>query len=52
MALEFQKKATAYNSKLFDQKQVLNAQKQEIQYEAEIKQFQIKGHNKNSARLI
>jgi hypothetical protein len=36
-ALAFQKKVTEYNNKLFDQKQVLNAQKLEIQYETEKK---------------
>ncbi|CAH0169303.1 hypothetical protein SRABI27_00976 [Pedobacter sp. Bi27] len=41
-ALEFQKKATAYNSKLFDQKQALNAQKLEVQYEAEKKNNEVK----------
>lgn len=41
-ALEFQKKATAYNSKLFDQKQALNAQKLEVQYETEKKNNEVK----------
>ncbi|MVT07997.1 helix-turn-helix transcriptional regulator [Chitinophaga tropicalis] len=36
-ALEFQKKVTLYNSKLFSEKQALNAQKLEIQYETEKK---------------
>jgi DNA-binding CsgD family transcriptional regulator len=36
-ALQFQKKVTEYNKMLFDQKQVLNAQKLEIQYETEKK---------------
>nr|WP_276899226.1 hypothetical protein [Pedobacter kyonggii] len=40
-ALEFQKKATAYNSKLFDQKQALNAQKLEVQYETEKKNNEV-----------
>ncbi|HJT72389.1 MAG TPA: hypothetical protein VJ720_00185, partial [Chitinophaga sp.] len=36
-ALEFQKKVTLYNSKLFSEKQALNTQKLEIQYETEKK---------------
>lgn len=36
-ALEFQKKVTEYTNKLFDEKQALNAQKLEIQYETEKK---------------
>ncbi|MGQ7854575.1 helix-turn-helix transcriptional regulator [Pedobacter sp. WC2501] len=41
-ALEFQKKATEYNNKLFDQKQALNAQKLEVQYETEKKNNEVK----------
>nr|WP_294869776.1 hypothetical protein [uncultured Pedobacter sp.] len=41
MALKFQKKVTEYNGKLFDQKQALNAQKLEIQYEAEKKNNEV-----------
>lgn len=41
-ALEFQKKATAYNSKYFDEKRTLNAQKLEVQYEAEKKNNEVK----------
>lgn len=41
-ALEFQKKATEYNSKLFDEKRTLNAQKLEVQYEAEKKNNEVK----------
>ncbi|WP_052496484.1 hypothetical protein [Pedobacter lusitanus] len=37
MALKFQKKIAEYNSKIFDQKQALNVQKLEIQYESEKK---------------
>ena len=40
-ALSFQKKITEYNTKQFDQKQVLNAQKLEIQYEAEKKNNEV-----------
>jgi hypothetical protein len=40
-ALEFQKKATAYNSKYFDEKRTLNAQKLEVQYEAEKKNNEV-----------
>ncbi|SDE11514.1 helix-turn-helix transcriptional regulator [Pedobacter soli] len=41
-ALIFQQKITEYNKKLFDQKQVLNAQKLEIQYESEKKNNEVK----------
>ncbi|MBO9673141.1 MAG: hypothetical protein J7577_06840 [Sphingobacteriaceae bacterium] len=41
-ALEFQKKATEYNSKLFAEKKTLNAQKLEVQYEAEKKNNEVK----------
>ena len=41
-ALVFQQKITEYNKKLFDQKQVLNAQKLEIQYESEKKNNEVK----------
>jgi DNA-binding CsgD family transcriptional regulator len=41
MALKFQKKVTEYSAKLFDQKQALNAQKLEIQYEAEKKNNEV-----------
>jgi len=41
-ALEFQKKATEYNSKYFDEKRTLNAQKLEVQYEAEKKNNEVK----------
>jgi DNA-binding CsgD family transcriptional regulator len=41
-ALEFQKKATEYNSKYFDEKRTLNAQKLEAQYEAEKKNNEVK----------
>ena len=40
-ALSFQKKIAEYNKKLFDQKQALNAQKLEIQYEAEKKNNEV-----------
>jgi DNA-binding CsgD family transcriptional regulator len=40
-ALEFQKKATEYNSKYFDEKRTLNAQKLEVQYEAEKKNSEV-----------
>jgi len=40
-ALEFQKKATEYNSKYFDEKRTLNAQKLEVQYEAEKKNNEV-----------
>ncbi|WP_316826149.1 hypothetical protein [Pedobacter miscanthi] len=41
-ALEFQKKATEYNNKFFDEKRTLNAQKLEVQYEAEKKNNEVK----------
>lgn len=41
MALKFQKKVTEYSAKLFDQKQALNAQKLEIQYETEKKNNEV-----------
>ncbi|WP_293305485.1 helix-turn-helix transcriptional regulator [Pedobacter sp. UBA5917] len=41
-ALEFQKKATEYSNKLFDEKRSLNAQKLEVQYEAEKKNNEVK----------
>ncbi|NII81258.1 hypothetical protein H9N25_01655 [Pedobacter riviphilus] len=41
-ALEFQKKATEYGNKLFDEKRTLNAQKLEVQYEAEKKNSEVK----------
>ena len=41
-ALEFQKKATAFNNKYFDEKRTLNAQKLEVQYEAEKKNNEVK----------
>jgi DNA-binding CsgD family transcriptional regulator len=40
-ALEFQKKATEYNRKYFDEKRTLNAQKLEVQYEAEKKNTEV-----------
>lgn len=41
-ALEFQKKATEYSNKFFDEKRTLNAQKLEVQYEAEKKNNEVK----------
>ncbi|MGN7986625.1 helix-turn-helix transcriptional regulator [Pedobacter sp. 22226] len=41
-ALDFQKKATAFNNKYFDEKRTLNAQKLEVQYEAEKKNNEVK----------
>lgn len=41
-ALDFQKKATEYSNKLFDEKRSLNAQKLEVQYEAEKKNNEVK----------
>ncbi len=41
-ALEFQKKTTEYSNKLFDEKKTLNAQKLEVQYEAEKKNNEVK----------
>ncbi|MDQ0641015.1 hypothetical protein QF042_004580 [Pedobacter sp. W3I1] len=41
-ALGFQKKATEYNSKYFDEKRTLNAQKLEVQYEAEKKNSEVR----------
>jgi DNA-binding CsgD family transcriptional regulator len=41
-ALSYQKKITEYNNKLFDQKQVLNAQKLEIQFETEKKNNELR----------
>lgn len=40
-ALEFQKEVTEYNNKSFNQKQALNAQKLEIQYETEKKNNEV-----------
>jgi len=40
-ALEFQKKTTEYSNKLFDEKKTLNAQKLEVQYEAEKKNNEV-----------
>ncbi|WP_412467611.1 helix-turn-helix transcriptional regulator [Pedobacter sp. KLB.chiD] len=41
-ALELQKRVTEYNSKYFDEKRTLNAQKLEVQYEAEKKSNEVK----------
>lgn len=41
-ALDFQKKATAFNNKYFDEKRTLNAQKLEVQYETEKKNNEVK----------
>ncbi len=52
-ALDFQKKVTEYNKKSFNQKQALNAQKLEIQYETEKKnnEMQILKVQEKSRRL-
>jgi len=41
-ALGFQKRVTEYNSKYFDEKRTLNAQKLEVQYEAEKRNNEVK----------